>query len=254
MKTRRTICLAFALGLPLALAPMKAQAAEIRLLCSNGLREVMEVLAPQFERASGHKLIISFGLAAAFKRQIDAGEAFDMTVLTPPLIDDLIKQGRVVADTRAVIARSGMGLLTRKGGPKPDIATADAFKRTLVNAKSITYPSEGASGIYFVALLDRLAMAETLKPKLKPVPNAAAVEATIVKSEAEIGILPLSEILPEHGVELIGPFPAEVQGYIVMTAAVSANAKQAGPARELIKHLTAPAAVPTIKAKGMEPG
>ena len=254
MKLHRIMCLALGLALPFALAPVSAQAAEIRLLCSNGLREVMEVLAPQFERASGHKLVISFGLAAAFKRQIDAGEVFDMTVLTPPLIDDLIKQGRVVADTRAVIARSGMGLLTRKGAPKLDIATTDAFQRTLVNAKSITYPSEGASGIYFVGLIDRLAMADKLKSKLKPVPNAAAVEATIAKSEAEIGILPLSEILPEHGVELIGPFPAEVQGYIVMTAAVSANAKQAGPARELIKHLTAPAAVPVIKAKGMEQG
>src|SRR5437867_12677730 len=123
METRRMIALTFALGLPFVLAPLSVQAAEIRLLCSNGLREVMEVLAPQFERASGHKLVISFGLAAAFKRQIDTGEAFDLTVLTPPLIDDLIKQGRVVADTRTVIARSGMGLLTRKGGQKPDLAT-----------------------------------------------------------------------------------------------------------------------------------
>src|SRR5438477_7326749 len=144
---RWSSALALAIALPLVFSPADAQAAEIRLLCSNGLREVMEVLAPQFERASGHKLNISFGLAAAFKRQIDAGEVFDMTVLTPPLIDDLIKQGRVVADTRTVIARSGMGLLTRKGGPKPDIATTDAFKRTLVNANTITYPSEGASGI-----------------------------------------------------------------------------------------------------------
>jgi molybdate transport system substrate-binding protein len=259
MTTRRVMCLAMGLALPFVVAPMRlattsAEAAEIRVLCSNGLREVMEVLVPQFERASGHKLNITFGLAAAFKRQIDGGEAFDLTVLTPPLIDDLIKQAKVVADTRTVIARSGMGLLTKKGAPKPDISTADAFKRTLTNAKSITYPSEGASGIYFVGLIDRLAMAESLKPRLKPVPNAAAVEATIVKGEAELGILPVSEIIPEHGVELIAPFPPEVQGYIVMTAAVSASARQAGPARDLIKFLTAPAAAPVIKEKHMEPG
>jgi molybdate transport system substrate-binding protein len=254
MKLNRTTWLALGLGLALNLGPVDARAAEIRMLCSNGLREVMEALVPQFEKASGHKLNITFGLAAAFKRQIDAGEAFDLTVLTPPLIDDLIKQSKVVADTRTVIARSGMGLLTKTGGPKPDISTADAFKRTLTNAKSITYPSEGASGIYFVGLIDRLAMAETLKPKLKPVPNAAAVEATITKGEAELGILPVSEIIPEHGVELIAPFPQAVQGYIVMTAAVSANAKQAGPARDLVKFLTAPAAAPTIKEKHMEPG
>jgi molybdate transport system substrate-binding protein len=158
----------------MSLGTASAQAAEIWVLCSNGLREVMEVLVPQFERASGHKLNITFGLASAFKRQIDGGEAFDLTVLTPPLIDDLIKQAKVVADTRTVIARSGMGLLTKKGAPKPDISTADAFKRTLTNAKSITYPSEGASGIYFVGLIDRLAWPSLTG--LKPVPNTAAVE------------------------------------------------------------------------------
>jgi molybdate transport system substrate-binding protein len=254
MRTKRKFCLALAFGAPLVFGAVKAEAAEIRVLCSNGLREVMEALVPQFEKASGHKLNITFGLAAAFKRQIDGGEAFDLTVLTPPLIDDLIKQSKVVADSRTVIARSGMGLLTKKGGPKPDISTGDAFKRTLTTAKSITYPSEGASGIYFVSLIDRLAMAEALKPKLKPVPNAAAVEAIVVKGDAEFGILPISEIIPEHGVELIAAFPREVQGYIVMTAAVSANAKQAGPARDLVKFLTAPAAAPTIKEKHMEPG
>jgi molybdate transport system substrate-binding protein len=254
MKLNRMICFVFGLGLPFAAAQTSAQAAEIRLLCSNGLREVMLELVPQFERASGHKLNVSYGLAAAFKRQIEAGEAFDLAVLTPPLIDDLIKQGKVVADTRAVIARSGMGLMTRKGGPKPDISTADAFKRALLNAKSITYPSEGASGLYFVGLMDRLALAEPLKPKLKIVPNGAAVEALIEKGEAELGILPVSEILPLHGADLIGPFPAEVQGYIIMTAGVGTSAKQAGPARDLIKHLMAPGALPVIKAKGMEPG
>jgi molybdate transport system substrate-binding protein len=257
MRLRSMFCLAFGLGLPFVFAPMGktgTQAAEIRLLSSNGLREVMLVLGPEFERASGHKIVASYGTAAGFKRQIEAGEAFDVAVLTPPLLDDLIKQGKIVADTRATVARSGMGLMTRRGGHKPDIATADAFKRALLNAGSIAYPSEGASGVYFVALMDRLAMADALKPKLKIVANAAAVEALIEKGDAELGVLPISEILPAHGGDLIGPFPAELQGYIVMTAGVSAHAKEPAPARELIKHLTAPAALPVIKAKGMEPG
>jgi len=150
MKLHRVIGLAIGLTLPVALGSFSAQAAEIRVLCSNGLREVMEALLPQFEKASGHKLNITFGLAAAFKRQIDAGEAFDLTVLTPPLIDDLIKNAKVVADSRTVVARAGMGLLTRKGGPRPDIGNSEAFKRALLQAKSIAYPSEGASGVYFV--------------------------------------------------------------------------------------------------------
>jgi molybdate transport system substrate-binding protein len=254
MKFHRAIGLAIGLSLPLALWTVTAQAAEIRVLCSNGLREVMEALLQQFEKSSGHTLNITFGLAAAFKRQIDAGEAFDLTVLTPPLMDDLIKNAKVVADSRTVIARAGMGLLTRKGGPKPDISTADNFKHALMQAKSITYPTEGASGVYFVALMERLAMAEALKPKLKLVPNAATVETTLTKGDAELGILPVSEIIPSHGVELIAPFPREVQGYIVMTAGVSAKAKEADAARDLIKFLTAPAAAPTIKDKHMEPG
>ena len=153
-----------------------------------------------------------------------------------------------------MIARSGMGLLTKKGGPKPDISTTESWKRALASAKSITYPSEGASGVYFVALIDKLGLTETLKPQLKPVPNAAGVVGIITRGEAEIGILPLSEIIPEHGVEAIGPFPPEVQGHIVMTAGVSAAAKQPGPARDLVKFLTAPSAATTIMEKHMEQG
>lgn len=233
---------------------MSAQAAEIRLSCSNGLREVVQEVGPPFERASGHKLVTSFGTAAGLKRQIDAGAAFDLAVLTPPLIDELIAQGRVVAATRTVIARSGMGLMIRKGATKPDIATPNSFKRTLLAASSIAYPGQGASGIYFVALMDRLALAEVLRPKLRIVPNATAVEGLIANGEAELGVLPISEILPAHGGELIGPFPDEVQGHIVMIAAVATNATQAGPAQDFIRHLTTPAALAVIVAKGMEPG
>ena len=229
MKPHRMICLAFGLGLPFVLGLMNATAAEIRLLCSNGLREVMADLGGEFERATGHKIVASYGTAAGFKRQIEAGEPFDLTVLTPPLLDDLISQGRVLSELRTLVARSGMGLMTRKGGAKPDIATAGTFTRTLLGAKSIAYPSEGASGAYFVGLMDRLAITEALRPKLKIVPNAAAVEGVIERGEAELAVLPISEILPAHGGDLVGPFPAELQGYVIMTAGVSANAKQAGP-------------------------
>jgi molybdate transport system substrate-binding protein len=252
MNMYRSIVLTVGLGL--AAAQTGAQAAEIKVLCSNGLREVMEVLAHEFEHTRHHKLTISYGLAAAYKRQIDGGEAFDLTVLTPLLIDDLIKQGKVVADSRAVIARSGMGIMVKNGAPKPDIATADAFRRTLREAKAIVYPREGASGLYFVGLIDRLAMTDEVKPRLKPMPNGAAVVESVAKTDGEIGILPVSEILPVRNVDLVGPFPQDVQGYIVMTAGVSADAKQAAAARELIQFLLAPTALPVIKAKGMEPG
>src|SRR5438552_5677815 len=145
-----------------------AEAAEIRVLCSNGLKAVMEDLAPQFERATGNKVVVEYGLAAGFKQQIEAGKPFDLAVLTPPLIDDLIKQGKMAADSRVVIARTGLGLMIRAGAHKPDVSTTEVFKRSLLGAKSIAFAKEGASGVAFVALIERLKIADTLKARLKP--------------------------------------------------------------------------------------
>ena len=252
MKSKRivavaTLALLFILGQSSA-----ADAAEIRVLCSNGLKAVMEDLAPQFERAMGHKVVVKFGLAAAFKQQIEAGEPYDLAVLTPPLIDDLIKQGRMAADTRAVIARTGLGIMIRAGAHKPDVSTTETFKRALLGAKSIAFAKEGASGVAFTALIERLGIADTLKPKLKPTSTGDEANDLVVRGNAEFGVLPLSEILPVQGAELGGMFPADVQSYIVMTAAVSSSAKQGAAARDLIKFLMSPAALPSIKAKGME--
>src|SRR5215813_10170291 len=151
-----------------------AQSAEIKVLCSNGLREVMLEVAPNFERATGHKLHLTFGLAAAFKQKIEAGEAFDVVVLVPALLDEVVKQGKVTADSRAVIARAGSGLAIRTGAPRPDIKTSEAFQATLVNARSIAYAKAGQSGVYFVKLLDRLGIADAVKQKA--LPQATGVE------------------------------------------------------------------------------
>jgi molybdate transport system substrate-binding protein len=233
-------------------APSRAGAAEIRVLCSNGLKAVMEDLAPQFERATGHKVLVKYGLAAGFKQQIEAGEAFDLAVLTPPLVDDLIKQGKMAADSRAVIARTGLGLMIRAGARKPDVSTTNAFKNSLTGAKSIAFAKEGASGVAFVALIGKLGIAETLKARLKPTSTGEEVLELVARGNAEFGVLPLSEILGVRGVELGGMFPTDVQSYITMAAAAGSSSKQASAARELIKFLTSAAVLPTIKAKGME--
>jgi len=231
-----------------------AAAAEITVLCSNGIKAVMEDLVPQFERATKHKVVVKFGLAAVLKRQIEAGEPFDLAILTPPLIDEVIKQGKIAADTRAVIARAGLGIMIRAGSKKPDISTADAFKRALLAARSIAYAKEGASGVYFAGLIQKLGIAEGLKAKSKLTATGEEVGEAVARGEVEFGVLPLSEILPVRGAELGGMFPADVQSYIVMVAGVSASAKQSSAAKDLIMFLKAPAALPTIKAKGMEPG
>jgi molybdate transport system substrate-binding protein len=236
------------------MAAGQARAAEIKVLCSNGLRAVMQELAPQFEHASGHKLAIRYGLAAAFKREIEAGETFDLAILTPPLLDEVIKRGLVVADTRTVIARAGIGIAIRAGAARPDIATAEAFKRALRDAKSISYAREGASGAYFAGLVARLGLAEAVGAKLKAMPTGVEVGEAVAHGDVELAVLPISEILPVRGAEVLGPFPADLQSYVVMMAGVGTAAKQHAAAADLIKFLKAPAALPVITQKGMEPG
>ena len=231
-----------------------AQSADIKIICSNGFHAVMQELGPQFERATGHKLVVSYGLAAVLGKQIEGGESFDLTILAPPQIDALLKQGKIAADSRTVLARSGMGVMVRSGAPKPDISTVDAFKRALVNAKSIAFPPQGQSGIYLVGLIERLGLTEALRTKMMPIANGPMTGETVARGEAELGITPIGELLAVKGVALVGPLPAEVQSYIVQTAGVSAAAAQGAAARDFLKFLMAPANTHVIVEKGMEPG
>ena len=234
--------------------PGVASAAEIKVLCSNGIKAVMEELVPQFERATRHTVTVTYGLSAVLKRHIEAGEPFDIAVLTPPLIDDLIKQGKIAGDSRATLARSGMALAIRAGAAKPDIRTTDALERTLLASQSISYAREGASGVFFAELLQKLGLVEALKSKIKLTTTGEEVGASVARGEAELGVLPVSEILPVRELDVLGTFPVDVQGYVVMVGGVSANAAQSAAARDLIRFLTAPAALTVIKKKGMERG
>jgi molybdate transport system substrate-binding protein len=231
-----------------------AQAADIKIICSNGFQAVMHELGPRYEHATGHKLIVSYGLAAVLGKQIEGGETFDLAILAPPQVDALIKQGKIAAESRAVLARSGIGVMVRSGAPKPDISTVDAFKRALLNAKSIAFPPQGQSGIYMVGLIERLGLTEALKTKMMPIASGPLTGETVAKGEAQIGITPIGELLAVKGVTLVGPLPAEVQNYIVQTAGVSAAAAQGAAARDFLKFLMAPANTHVIVEKGMEPG
>jgi len=231
-----------------------ADAAEIKLLVSNALKSTMEELTPQFEKASGHKLSLTFGAAAEIKTSIEKGAAVDVAILTAAVTDDLVKEGKLTAAGRADIARSGAGVAGRKGAPKPDISTPDAFKRALVDAKSIAYVEAGATAPYIKSLFERLGIAEQVKSKLKPQPTSNPAAQAVANGEAELGITQISEILPYAGAELVGPLPAELQLYTVYPAAVAAETKQPDAARALIKFLTAPAAIAVLKAKGLSPG
>jgi molybdate transport system substrate-binding protein len=234
------------------LLPVGARAAELNVSASTAVKSVLEELGPQFEKTSGDKLTFTFDAAATLKKKIDQGAAFDVAILTAPLIDALIKAGKVDAATRATIARAGLGISLRAGAAKPDVGTDEALTRALRNAKSIGYNGVGASRAGSEAMLRKLGLADALAPKIKLLDVAAPV--AVAKGEVEIGLGPISEILPIEGVQLAGPFPADVQSYLVFSAVVSSASKNADAAKALIKFLTSPVAPPVLKAKGMEPG
>ena len=237
MKNPRMTIVALASGLVMiGLAGMMtsvkaADATAITVLCSNGLKAVAEDLLPQFERATKHKVMVRYGLAATLKQQIERGEAFDVAFVTPAAMDDLVKGTKIAADTRTTIARSGLAMAIRAGARKPDIGTVDAFKRALLDAKGIAYAKEGASGVAFAALIARLGIADALKAKSKLTATGEEVGEAVVKGEVEFGVLPVSEILPIKGAEMLAPFPADVQSYIVMVGGASARRNTPQPPR-----------------------
>lgn len=245
---------AAAVGFGLLISSLSsADAAEIKVISSNALKTVLQDLTPAFEKASEHKLVFTWGAAVPLKAQIEKGEAFDLAVLTVAGIDDLIKQGKLVGATRTNLANSGAGVAVRKGAPKPDISTVEAFKRALLNAKSVAYVEQGGTGIYLKALLPRLGIADALKDKIKLLPPENPAAQAIANGEAEIGMTQISEILPYAGAELVGPFPAEIQLTTSFATAIGAKARQSEPAKALIKFLTSPAAAPVFKAKRLDP-
>jgi molybdate transport system substrate-binding protein len=226
---------------------------ELKIFGSRVTKMIMADIGPPFEQATGYQPVVITDVAAVMKRRIEQGEAFDLAILVNFQTDDLIKAGKLAADTRADVMKAGIGVAVKRGAPKPDIGTVEAFKRTLLEAKSITYLKEGASTIYLDRLFARLGIAEALAPKTVK-PDTESVSERVAAGEVELGLIVIPNILSVPGAELVGPIPPEVQSYIVFTAAVSAQSTHQQTARDLIKRLTSPDTVPLIKAKGMEPG
>jgi len=249
---RISSCTAAAFMLLLAQA-VAVKAAEVKLLSAAAMEAVVSELGPQFERTTGHRLTVRFGVAGVLKRQIEAGETFDVTILTPPLIDDLFKQGKIATGTRTAIASAGLGVIVRAGAPRPGISSADAFKRALLNAQSIGVTKDTPSAAYFARLIDRLGIAEQMKPKTKLHEGSGATEQAVAAGDSELGFMIIAALLHFPGAELLGPLPPELQNYTVYTGGVGTSAKEPAAAKALINFLTSKSAVPVIKAKGMEP-
>lgn len=210
-------------------------------------------LGPQFEHATGDNLIVKYGITGTLKRQLEAGEAFDLAIIPEGLIDEAVKQNKIATGTRYEIARVGMAVAARAGAAKPDISSVDAFKRTLLGAKSIAYPPQGAVGIHLAKVFERLGITEQMKSKIKPQKSVGDVPKAVAAGEAELGFAPSTVFQNGKGIELVGPYPSELQHYIVYATGVSVSASQPKDANALLKYLMSPNSVAVIKAKGLEP-
>lgn len=230
-----------------------AKAAEIKILSAAGIKTVVDELGPQFERATGHKLVSKFVGGPAVYDAIAAGEKFDVAISQPAEIDKLVREGKVVADSRIDIAKSGMGMGIRKGVSKPDISSADGLKKALLDAKLIAYAGQGASGAFFAGLFERLGIAQEMKSKLKSMPAGAASAEAVARGEADMVLLSVPNILAVKEVEFVGPLPADLQYYSGFAAGVVTGSIQNEEGKAFIRLLTSPGGAAVFKAKGLEP-
>jgi molybdate transport system substrate-binding protein len=253
MKVKRITSAAVTLGLAIYFShPCAVRAAEIRLLTTKSIAIVLDEIGPEFERTTGHRLVTSVDLAPVLKRRIESGEVFDLVAFAASFIDQLIIDGHLLARSRSDILRAGIGVAVRRGAPHPDISSVETFKQALLEAKSIGYLKEGASGVYLAAMLDRLGMTERLRQKIR-LPLTDTVSELVANGEVEIGMVVIPNILAMPGAELVGPLPRELQSYIYFPAAIGVRAKQPKAAEQLIQFLRGPRAMSVIRSKGMEP-
>ena len=230
-----------------------AQGTELLVVVSDGMKPSVEELIPQIEHSIGRKMTAQYNSSKAIREKIQSGEPFDAAILTSEIIDDLIKQGKIAAGTRADIARTGMGVGVRAGAPKPDVSTPEALKRALLSAKSISFNPSGASAPHIHEIFEHLGIAEHVKSKLMLNADPGRPQMNVADGKAELVITLIPEIKFFKGVELAGPVPADLQSYISFAGGVATSTHNADAAKALIKFITSPAAAPILKAKALEP-
>lgn len=229
-----------------------ARVAKIKVFSTHAVQDVLHEFAPVFERAHKVSLVIDYDPANALRRRIEDGMAFDVAIVTRPVIDALVGQGRIAGETVTDIGRSGLGIAVRNGATKPDVSTIDAFKRALIAAKSVVRSREGTSGLYFETLLTRLGIAEAMRSKIV-LGGSGRIAELVARGEAELAVQQIPELLPVDGVDFAGPLPDELQLYTVFSAGIGTNCAVKEAAKAFIDDLAAPAAASLFKAKGLEP-
>ncbi len=250
----RNVGIGIALTLWLAGA---AQAAEVHVMISGGLSAAYNALVPEFEKATGNKVVTAYGPSMgttvnAIPVRLGRGEPADVLILVGYALDDLIKNGKAVAGSKVDLVNSKIGVAVKAGAPKPDISTADAVKRALLAAKSVAY-SDSASGVYVsTEMFNKLGIADDMKDKAKKIP-ATPVAEIVAKGEAELGLQQISELKAVSGVDIVGPLPDSLQKITVFSAGIATGSKEPEAGKALIKFLGSAAAHDTIVKSGLEP-
>jgi molybdate transport system substrate-binding protein len=259
---RTTRLLAATLALVAGVLADEASTAELKVVSAGAMRAVLQELAPAFETASGHKLKIEYATAGAIEQKVAADDDIDVAIMTKPRVDRLVREAKIVGGSTTTLASAQIGLAVKKGAAKPDISSVDAFKRTLLNAKSVAYadPASGAtSGAYLAQVVEKLGISAELKPKTRLVAAGAAqgprVGDAVARGEAEIGIQPISELVEVEGIDVVGPLSSELQSPdLVYVAGAPYMSMQPIVAKALIDFLADPKAAAVYRAKGLQPG
>lgn len=242
---------ALALGVALMVPAASVHAAELTLLAGGSLTSVMADVVPPFERATGHKLTIKYAGTPELIRLANSGDAFDLGVVPVDVMQNTDARAKFGETTN--IARGGFGVAVKAGAPKPDISTVEAMKQTLLNAKSVTFYPESASGAYLMKMFDRLGITEQMKPKIKAQATPAQIPVAVANGDAELGLF-LTYVLVGPGIEMAGLFPPGLQQDLVFTGAVATGSKAPDAAKAFLSYLQTPEATAMIKARGMTPG
>jgi molybdate transport system substrate-binding protein len=254
-RTSKTLQTAALIVVSLLLCAGRGYADDVRVMTSGAFTAALVELTPAFERATGHHIVVGATTSTgpdSVQNRLQRGEPVDVIIMSDTALDGFIKDGRLVAATRVDLVRSAIGMAVRAGAPRPDVSSIDAFKRALLQAKSIAY-SASVSGIYLsTELFQRLGIADQVLPKSRRI-EGERVGTVVARGDAEVGFQQISELLPVPGIELVGPLPPEVQRLTVFSAAIATSAGAPDAARALLAFFTSPEAAPIIKRTGLEP-
>jgi len=230
-----------------------AEAAEIKMLVSNAVKEAYLHLIPQFEKATGHTVKIDWLGTNDIIRRVNAGEVTDVAIAPSYVVDDLIKQEKLAAGSRVDVARSIIGVAIRPGAPKPDLTSGESLKRSLLASKAIVI-SSGPSGVYLTKKFQEMGISDQIKGRLKQLPPGGSSGEALARGEGDLGFTQVSEFLAIKGIEYVGPLPADIQQETIFSAGLHKNAPQAEAAKALLTFLTGASAVPVLREAGLRPG